>query len=289
VGRTAVGALLAVTLTAGATGSAGAETRTAHDAKAEQVSVYMMGDSQALTLGLSLATPQLQSRYDYTITILGILGCGVVDGPAVKTKGVIGIGPAACYGPNDPYTTASPVPSWQMRWDAALARVHPNVVAMLAGRWEDVDRVYDGKWTSISNPTFAAYVKQQLEVASNVVTSSGANMVFLTTPCLSEGRQPDGKLWPEDLPSRQAIYNRLVREVAAEHHKTDSVVNFAALVCPGGHFTTQLDGYRIRKVDGVHIALTAGPAIAPGLMPKIIASGRAQIARNKPKKKRIMG
>jgi hypothetical protein len=287
VGKTAVGVLLAVTLTVGAAGSAGAATRTAHAAKAEQVSVYMMGDSLALTLGLSLATPPLQSRYDYDITILGILGCGVVDGPAVKTKGKIGIGPAACYGSTFPY--GAPVPSWQARWKAALARVHPNVVAMLAGRWEDVDRVYMGKWTSISNPTFAAYVKRQLELASNIVTSSGANMVFLTTPCLSEGRQPDGKLWPEDLPSRQAIYNRLVREVAAQHPDTDSVVNFAAVACPGGHYTTKLNGDRIRKVDGVHIAITAGPALAPGIMAKIVASGRAQIARNKPKPKRILG
>ena len=38
--------------------------------------------------------------------------------------------------------------------------VKPNVVVLLAGRWEVVDREYQGTWTNILHPTFAAYVKQ---------------------------------------------------------------------------------------------------------------------------------
>ena len=40
------------------------------------------------------------------------------------------------------------------------------MVVLLAGRWEVVDREYQGTWTNILHPAFAAYVKSQLEQAS---------------------------------------------------------------------------------------------------------------------------
>ena len=37
---------------------------------------------------------------------------------------------------------------WPYQWLNAMAVTHPNVVALLAGRWEVVDREYQGKWTN---------------------------------------------------------------------------------------------------------------------------------------------
>ena len=121
---------------------------------------------------------------------------------------------------------------------AAINEVKPNVVVLLAGRWEVVDREYRGTWTNILNPTYAAYVKQQLEAASNLVTATGARMVFLTAPCTNSGEQPDGAPWPEDNPARLTAYNKLVREVAAQHPQTDSVVDLNAAACPGGRYAS---------------------------------------------------
>ena len=148
----------------------------------------------------------------------------------------------------------------------------------MAGRWEVVDREYQGNWTNILNPAYAAYVKSQLNAASKLVTTTGARMVFLTAPCTDEGEQPDGSPWPEDDPARLAVYNKLVGEVAKEHATTDSVVNLHADVCPGNKFTSTLDGQVIRKSDGVHFTVAAGQILAPKLMPAIVAAGRAQMA-----------
>ena len=52
--------------------------------------------------------------------------------------------------------------------------------------------------------------------------------------------------WPEDDPARLAEYNKLLHQVAALHPKTDSVVDLNAAVCPGGKFTTSLDGVAVR-------------------------------------------
>jgi hypothetical protein len=128
------------------------------------------------------------------------------------------------------------------------------------------------------DPTYAAYVKHQLELTSSLVTTAGVHMVFLTTPCTNEGTAPDGSAWPEDNPARLAVYNRLVRQVAAEHATTDSVVDLDAYSCPGGKYSTTVGGVAIRRVDGVHFSDAGGLWLGPKIMPAIIASGRAQMA-----------
>ena len=154
------------------------------------------------------------------------------------------------------------------------------MVVLLAGRWEVVDREYQGTWTNILSPAYAAYVKQQLEQASQLVTATGAHMVFLTAPCTDEGEQPDGAPWPEDNPARLAVYNKLVREVAAEHPQTDSVVDLNAAACPGGKFTSTVDGVVIRHTDGVHFT-TAGGELA-GAQAHAAHRGRRHGRRRRP-------
>jgi hypothetical protein len=149
---------------------------------------------------------------------------------------------------------------------------------VLAGRWEVLDRKYKGAWTNILNPVYAAYVKSQLEKASTLVTTTGANLVFFTAPCTDEGEQPDGQPWPEDNPARLAEYNKLVRQVAARYPKTDSVVDLDAAACPGGKFTTSLDGVAVRGSDGIHFTVQGGEVLAQELMPAVVAAGRAQMA-----------
>ncbi len=242
------------------------------------VRVLLFGDSVALTLGLGLGTPADQAKYGYVLADKGILGCGVLMGPAVELLGSRDLTQPACDGsPAAPGAPLNKQP-WPVQWKAAMDSDKPNVVALLAGRWEVVDREYHGTWTNILNPKFAAYVKSQLDFASRLVTSTGARLAFLTAPCTDEGEQPDGAPWPEDNPARLAEYNRLVREVAAEHPKTDSVVDLYGAVCPHHMFTSTIDGVVVRRTDGVHFTDAAGTALAHTLMPPIVAAGRAQMA-----------
>ena len=186
--------------------------------------------------------------------------------------------PSACNG--SPLVAGEPLNDqpWPVPVAPAMNETQPNVVVLLAGRWEVVDREYRGTWTNILNPTFAAYVKRQLEMASQLVTATGARMVFLTAPCTDSGEQPDGAPWPEDSPARLAEYNKLIREVAADHAQTDSVVDLDAAACPGGKFTSTVDGDVIRNPDGIHFSPIGGQVLAPKIMPAIVAAGRAQAA-----------
>ena len=245
---------------------------------AAPVRVLLFGDSVALTLGIGLSYPADQAKYGYVLSDKGILGCGVVDGPEVELMGARDTTPSACNG--SPLSSGEPLDQqpWPFQWLNAMNEVKPNVVVLLAGRWEVVDREYQGGWTNILSPAYAAYVKAQLEEASKLVTATGARMVFLTAPCTDEGEQPDGAPWPEDNPARLAVFNKLVREVAAEHPQTDSVVDLNAAACPGGKFSSTVDGVAIRRTDGIHFTNAGGVVLAPKLMPPIVAAGRAQVA-----------
>jgi len=259
------------------TPTSGAVTTTPTTA-APPVRVLMLGDSTALTLGEGLGTTQVMSKYDYSLSDLGILGCGVAFGPEVELMGERYTTTSVCDG--TPYSPSEPLKQqpYPYQWLSAMGVTRPNVVVLLAGRWEDVNREYDGQWTNILNPKFAAYVKQRLQAASELVTSAGVRMVFMTAPCTDEGEQPDGAPWPEDNPARVDLYNHLVREVAAEFPITDSVVNLNGLVCPGGKYTSTFHGVTIRNTDGIHFTIQSGEVLAPYLMPAILAAGRAQAA-----------
>jgi peptidoglycan/LPS O-acetylase OafA/YrhL len=253
-------------------------TTTTTAPQTQPVRVLLFGDSVALTLGLGLGMRAEQTKYGYVLSDKGVLGCGVVDGPEVELLGSRDSTSAACNGsPYDPSEPANDQP-WSSQWRSAISEVHPDVVVLLAGRWEVVNRVYQGQWTNILHPEFAAYVKSQLEKASNLVTATGSRMVFLTAPCTDEGEQPNGAPWPEDSTARLDVFNRLVREVAAEHPQTDSVVDLDGAVCPDGRYTTALNGVDVRRSDGVHFTIVGGELLAPVLMPPIVSAGRAQLA-----------
>jgi hypothetical protein len=241
------------------------------------VRVLLVGDSTALTLGEGLGVTAVESRYDYVLFDDGIVGCGVADGPEVEVMGERdSVGPACNGSPPTPNTPLTQQP-WPVQWQHDIAVDHPNVVALLAGRWEVLDREYQGRWTDILHPAFAAYVKDQLELASSIVTSSGARLVFLTAPCTNEGVQPDGAPWPEENPTRLAAYNNLLKEVAVEHPSSDSVAKLGTAACPKGRYSTTKDGVTIRTVDdGIHFSPEGGVVLAPYVMPQVVAAGRAQ-------------
>jgi hypothetical protein len=243
------------------------------------VKVLLVGDSIAETLGEGLGEAAVQDKYDYILSDHAILGCGVADGTEVQVMGAEDSIVPACGGPPAPNDDPSLIIPWATQWTNEIAQLHPNVVVEGAGRWELVDRLYQGKWTNILQPSFAAYIKAQLEKAAAVANNAGLPMVFLTAPCTDEPEQPDGDAWPEDNPVRRDTYNRLLRQIAAAHPGTVSVDDLDKAACPGGRYASTVQGVVIRTVDdGVHFTPQGGVFLAPALMPPIVAAGRAQMA-----------
>jgi hypothetical protein len=259
------------------------------------IRVLFVGDSQALTLGIGLqaALTANPGRYG-SIRMLneGILGCGVADGTTGIDAGTtfnVGLPctpdpqsgkcpPGGVFGPKQNV----PCQKWTSAWKDWVHQLKPNVVVLLAGGGEVLDREYKGRLTNILNPSFAAYVKSQLEKAVRIATARGALMVFMTKPCQSTGEQPDGDPWPSDSAARQDAYNTLLRQVAAEHPNQVYVQDLNAYVCPGGKYTEDLNGVPVRQPDGVHFDVHRGGGgdyLAPAILPYWVELGHLQEAR----------
>jgi lysophospholipase L1-like esterase len=99
-------------------------------------------------------------------------------------------------------------------------------------------------------------------------------VVLMTAPCYDSGEQPDGQAWPEDSRARLAVYNTLVRQVAARMPGT-TLLDFNAMACPGGRYEQFLGSTQIRLADGVHFSFDGGAAFASRIWPAIVALARA--------------
>jgi hypothetical protein len=232
------------------------------------VKLLLLGDSTAVTLGFGLSA--YSRAYDIQEKNSGILGCGITDGAETELQGVVLPMDSHCSGAKGSVT-------WMDVWRQGVSSFDPNVVMILAGRWEVANRTYEGKWTNILHPRYATYVKQQLESAVRLAGSHGAKVILLTAPCYDTGEQQNGQPWPEDSPQRLAKYNSIVRSVGSAEPNT-TVVNFNALACPSGHYETYIDGVDARY-DGVHFTLAGGVVFESGLFPTVAKLGREQMAQ----------
>ncbi|MGD0391779.1 MAG: acyltransferase family protein [Acidimicrobiales bacterium] len=260
------------------------------------VRVLLVGDSQALTLGIGLgaAVRSDPGKYDHLYLLNeGILGCGVAQGTTGiqgNTTFVVGkpctpspqqgnCPPGGVFGPHQNV----PCQEWTAAWADWVRQLKPNVVVLLAGGGEVLDREFEGHMTNILHPVFAAYVKSQLEKAVRIATAGGALMVLMTKPCQSTGEQLDGEPWPDDSSARQGVYNSLLRQVAAEHPNQVYVQDLNSYVCPGGKYTEDLNGVPVRESDGIHFQYqesgVGGDYLAPAILPYWLELGHLQEAQ----------
>jgi peptidoglycan/LPS O-acetylase OafA/YrhL len=230
----------------------------------DPVRALLLGDSTMYTLYQAIAP---WGRVNDVLLENGsIKGCGVTITNAQIEHGVSVPTNYPCA--DDPQGHAT----IYERWSADVAAFRPDVVAILAGRWEVHDVYANGSLVNITQPAFRADVAAGLTRAVRIAGSRGARVVLMTQPCADSGEQPNGEPWPEDSPARIATYNAIVRGVAARTGA--SVQDLFTMVCPNRTFEETIDGIRVRSPDGVHFARSGGPYLAPRVLPILTIEGR---------------
>ncbi|MCV7199212.1 acyltransferase family protein [Mycobacterium angelicum] len=141
--------------------------------------------------------------------------------------------------------------TWPGRWSTQIGQDRPDVALLVIGRWETVDRVNEGKWTHIGDPTFDSYLNFELHRALNIVGSTGVRVLVATVPYSRGGEKPDGRLYPEDQPDRVNQWNTMLRNAIGEHPNV-GIVDLNKKLCPDGVYTAKVDGIKVRS-DGVHL------------------------------------
>lgn len=222
------------------------------------VRVMLVGDSVGLTLYQGMNA--VASRYGVELVDRTRLGCGIVRGGPYNYFGEDREQPPECE-------------NWPADWANDIATVDPDVVFVVTGRWEVMDRVYHGRWTRLGESGFDAYLIRELGRAATVLNRRGAHVVFATAPYYMRGERPDGGIWPEDEHWRVDTYNGLVRRVV-DSHPGVALVDFGGHLSPGGTLARVIDGIQVRAGDGVHITLAGGRWLAPWLLPQLTALAR---------------
>ncbi|KAA1249268.1 acyltransferase family protein [Mycobacterium simiae] len=141
--------------------------------------------------------------------------------------------------------------SWPGRWSTQMSQDQPDVALLIIGRWETVDRVNEGKWTHIGDPTFDEYLKYELRRALNIAGASGVRVAVATVPYSRGGEKPDGRLYPEDQPERVNQWNTMLRNIVGEYLNV-RVIDLNKKLGPDGVYTAKVDGIQVRS-DGVHL------------------------------------
>jgi lysophospholipase L1-like esterase len=213
--------------------------------------VMLIGDSMAYTAALGLA-PRA-SEWSFTVANEGIMGCGVVRGGPFRYFGLQRDAEARCE-------------AWPAAWQDALARNHPDLVGIVVGRWELMDRIHDGRWTNLFDPAFAAYLDSEIDTAVTLAQSGARSVVVFTTPYYRRGTTPAGGLFPEDDPARVDAINGILRRVAERHGL--AVVDVGGWLSPEGKYTDDVGGVKVRS-DGVHLTRQTGELLAPWLFPQL--------------------
>jgi hypothetical protein len=185
----------------------------------------------------------------------GLFGCGLAIGSWTSAA------PPQLQEPMFPACNeATPVNAqWPALDTVKVADTGPgDVILFVAGTWEVQDMLRDGHWGNIQQPSFQRYELSQMRRAVRIGTAHGAHFDFATMPAMGTGAD-SLEASRADTAVRRRIYDRLIARVAAEYPRTVSIVDYGAILSPGGVYHEYLDGVQVRTADGVHT-----PSYSPG-------------------------
>jgi peptidoglycan/LPS O-acetylase OafA/YrhL len=208
-------------------------------------SVAVFGDSVAWTLMRYLPPTPGLAFTNYTT-----IGCGIARGGPYRTVG-------------DTLPQKPECDTWPSRWSQRINHDRPDVVLLIIGRWEVVDRINEGRWAHVGQPAYDAYLRGELNRAFDILGSTGAKIVVTTEPYNRRAEKSDGSLYPEDEPDRIDAWNTLLRSVAKTRPNV-SVLDLNHKLGPKGVYTNRIDGIQMR-MDGVHPSPDAVKWLTPWL------------------------
>lgn len=220
----------------------------------EHLNALVAGDSVAFTLGFGFSPETVDPNLSIGVT--AILGCGVVTGR--------------------PYVDGRPHPDdfkgcdkWEQTWRDGVTMSKPDVIVLLLGAWEVLDREVGGQILRAGTPEYTTYLEGQLTKAFDILTANGTPVVMLNTPCYRETEAKlGGPTSDRNDPVRGDWVNQTMRRVANRYGRLITSVDLDSYICPNGEPRERINDVKIRY-DGVHFTSEGGAEIWRWLAPKV--------------------
>ncbi|MGY8802600.1 MAG: acyltransferase family protein, partial [bacterium] len=223
--------------------------------------VMLVGDSIAYTLGSGFPNETFGDAL--SVANESILGCSVARGRLAYS--------------NIQMPMRKRCANWPRAWKEASARIQPDLVVILTGAWEVVDRIVGDTRYRANTPQYANYIAESLEIGLRAIAKSRAHVVFLTTPCLKPrdgaalivpGNFPGPRQEQSD-PSRVRWFNQTLRNFVANHSENTSLIDLHRYACPGGEFPEAIEGLELQS-DGVHFSPEGAAIVWRWLAPQLV-------------------
>ena len=195
--------------------------------------VAVFGDSVAWTMMRYLPPTPGLSFTNYTT-----IGCGIARGGPYRYAG-------------ETLNQKPECDAWPSRWSQRINHDRPDVVLLIIGRWEIVDRVNEGHWTHIGDDGVRRVSARRAATgARHSRPRPGARVVVTTEPYNRRGEQPDGSLYPEDQPDPRRCAGTPCCAASSGQRPDVTVLDLNKKLCPNGYYTNKVDGIKMRMRRG---------------------------------------
>jgi hypothetical protein len=223
--------------------------------------VVVAGDSVALTLDFGATDAAIMQGY--SLFNAAIIGCGIMGEIVTQDEGFsFGNGLSVCN-------------TWQEQYSSAVQSKGAKVAILLVGRWEVANEIEGHSITHIGDPSYDNALYNNLVTAIKLLSNKGkTKVVVLTCPYFFSGYKKSGVLWPEDLPSRVQLFNKILRQAAGRFNGVASVFDLNEILSIKGKYARVISGIPVRTEDGIHLTERGAQFIASSLLPyltKILA------------------
>ena len=226
-----------------------------------ELRVLVVGDSEALLLGEALCQWGLDHPGRLTVLNETGLGCQVGRGGLKRTA------EGEVFPVEDCSVWAEAVSVAEMHdpdvvsWPTAVGWFLPDVVVGHVSSWDAADRrvpMLGSDWTHVGDPRYDDWLWSEYRLASTILTSGGAPLVWL------EGAHQNRPVQPQNHPDRIDAVNAIVAEVAAGLDGV-STAPYAEFIGPvGGERDLQL------RPDGIHVDEASLADAGAWLMTRIV-------------------
>ncbi len=224
--------------------------------------VMLVGDSMANSIAPGLERLAAQDGFEFFNA--SVPGCGLMS---ERSEVWVGYWQAG-----DPDGRCI---AWRDRWPRDVALWDPDVVVALFGGHETQDHRIDGQVFHFDAPEGQSLALSELTDLRRSLTSSGARIVFLTSPYSIQA-------WPHPVDRARSGYNNrwidrwndFLRESAAADPLHASIVDLNLLLDPEGTWTEAVNGVEVRAEDRVHVSDAGADLTAQWLIPQILDVSR---------------